>query len=332
MSILSFTQALCRPSIPVLCYHQVRPGSGMSPEKFGTHLDIIRKIGFDTISLLDLYEIIREKKSITSPSIVLTFDDCTLDNWIYAIPELQKRNMKGVFFAITDDIMDGSARKRSDQTASPLEIPPTPHIMSRALQGDKFFFMNRSEIFATVHELNMEVYSHTATHQACYLNMTPTGQLSDQAHWSHHALSGYDAPPSTPTFPIGSAYAHNGWGKSWTGEKLQINSPDLRKKFCIKDFSQSKKTLEEILDKPCPFLCLPWGQGDNITLEAAQEAGFLGVLNLRYNAVCGKTDPFSIGRLSVSNRRKKIWLLTKLLLLAHSTSARIINRLRWKRP
>ena len=57
MSILSFTQALCRPSIPVLCYHQVRPDSGMSPEKFGTHLDIIRKIGFDTILLLDLYEI-----------------------------------------------------------------------------------------------------------------------------------------------------------------------------------------------------------------------------------------------------------------------------------
>jgi glycosyltransferase involved in cell wall biosynthesis len=50
-TLLSLTQSLLGASIPVLCYHQVRPESGMTPQKFGSHLDLIRRMGFETINL-----------------------------------------------------------------------------------------------------------------------------------------------------------------------------------------------------------------------------------------------------------------------------------------
>ena len=53
--VLSLTQSLLGASIPVLCYHQVRPDSGMTPEKFGSHLDLIRRMGFETIGLRKNY-------------------------------------------------------------------------------------------------------------------------------------------------------------------------------------------------------------------------------------------------------------------------------------
>jgi peptidoglycan/xylan/chitin deacetylase (PgdA/CDA1 family) len=317
--VLSLTQSLFGASIPVLCYHQVRPDSGMTPEKFGRHLDLINKLGFQTISLANLHRIIQGQTPQTGPSVVITFDDCTLDNWLYAVPQLLRRNMHGVFFAITDFIPPGQTRLRADQTMNPSTVPAFGDIMQQALSGHCDGFMNEAEIRAAVHDLGMEVYSHSAAHQACFTREEQTGTLGENRHWSHAALCGQDADAAV--HPVGSAYAHAGFGLDWNGRPLTLKTDQERLAFCVTDFSAAKAKLEDLLDQPCPFLCLPWGEYDNITLDAVKTAGYQGALNLEAGVVGPGIAPMRIGRLAVKDRKTPSWLGLKTLLLAHRTMA-----------
>jgi peptidoglycan/xylan/chitin deacetylase (PgdA/CDA1 family) len=313
--ILSLTQSLLGASIPVLCYHQVRPDSGMTPEKFGSHLDLIRKMGFETISLARLHGVVTGKDRLAFPAVVITFDDCTLDNWVYAVPELLRRNMTGVFFAITDFLRPGQARPRADQGGR-MTVPRFDEIMNQALQGNCRWFMNHDEIRAVVHDLGMEVYSHSAAHQACFTAKNPTGVLGDGKHWSHKALCAPDATDDTPVYPTGSAYAHAGFGLDWKGEPLQLRDEEARKLFCLSDFRRSKAALELLLGQPCPFLCFPWGQYDMSTVSAAHQADFSSMLTLDKELTAKDSSSQRIGRLAVKDKKSIPWLIFKILRLA----------------
>jgi peptidoglycan/xylan/chitin deacetylase (PgdA/CDA1 family) len=320
-TVLSLTQSLLGASIPVLCYHQVRPESGMTPEKFSSHLDLIKKLGFQTISLTALQRVIQGQMSPKAPSVVITFDDCTLDNWMYAAPELLRRDMHGVFFAITDFIQSGQARLRADQTMQPDTVPAFSEIMRLALSGNCDGFMNEGEIRAMTHDLGMEVYPHSAAHQACFARAEQTGTLGENRHWSHAALCGQDARAAAAVHPVGSAYAHPGFGQDWNARPLALQTDQERLAFCLKDFSAAKARMEDLLGQSCPFLCLPWGEYDDITLAAAKKAGYQGVLNLEAGYVGPGIDPMRIGRLAVKDRKTLSWLGLKTLLLAHRPMA-----------
>lgn len=316
MTIESLKQSLLGACIPVLCYHQVLPGSAMTPEKFSQHLDLIKMLGFETISLTDLHQIILGQKKPSGRSLVITFDDCTLDNWVYALPELLRKKMTATFFSITDFLKPGNARLRSDQSKK-ISIPEFGKIMRLAIKGDTQYFMNFDEICSMVHEFGMEVYPHSATHQACFIETKPVGVLADSIHWSHNALCGSDAALNTTVYPVGSAYAHAGFGLKWNGKQLALKNSNERLKFCLEDFSRSKMQLESILSKPCDFLCLPWGQYDDVTLQAARKAGYSAVLTLDCAAAGTGTDSFRIGRRAIKGRKSLAWLTTRLLLDSH---------------
>src|SRR4030042_2945185 len=92
--------------VPVLMYHSV----GVQNPKwiwnfltiplkiFEDHLRTLKTKGFNTIDLTQLYDYVGKGKSIPSNSIVLTFDDGYLDNWVYAYPLLKKYGFKGTIF------------------------------------------------------------------------------------------------------------------------------------------------------------------------------------------------------------------------------------------
>lgn len=326
MTPLRFAQTLLGAAVPVLCYHQVRPDSGMTPEKFGAQLDLIARLGFRTMRLDRLYDAAENHIPLTEPTVAITFDDCTLDNWVYAVPELAKRGMSGVFFAITDFIRPGAPRLRADQTDQPATCPAFPAIMRDALTGDCAGFMNESEIRALVHDLGMEVHVHSAAHQACFLGTKPVGVLGENRHWSHAALCGPKAPGHTPVYPVGSAYAHPGFGRGWDGRPLELAPTDRRLDFCRRDFVRAKKRLETILGQASPFLCLPWGHYDAVTLDAARLAGYAAVLTLDRASAFQGQGPVRIGRLAVKDKKSRPWLAFKTLCLALPRLAALAGR------
>lgn len=323
MNILGSIQRLWGASIPVLCYHQVRPASGMSPEKFGQHLDLLHTLGLRTITLNQLLKVIQGQEKLNFPAMVITFDDCTLDNWIYAVPQLLQRQMVAVFFAITDFIHKGPVRLRADETKNPQEVPSFEQLITQALAGNTQGFMTHEEIKILVHDLGMEVYSHSAAHQACFTSQSPT--LKPTQHWSHGPLTGHINTHQGPMYPVGSAYAHEGFGLNWQGQPLQLSTAKERLDFCIADFSRSKQALESLLNQPCPFLCLPWGAYDTLTLDAAQQAGYAGLLTLKRSYVGYQSDPMTMGRLAVKDKKSLAWLKWRTLALSTKVSAQVLH-------
>lgn len=69
---------------------------------FESKIKHLKKGGFNFITWADLYEYMQGNKELPQPSILLTFDDGYLDNWVNIYPILKKYNAKGTIFMSTD--------------------------------------------------------------------------------------------------------------------------------------------------------------------------------------------------------------------------------------
>ncbi len=86
--------------LPILMYHNIAPnadsslGLTLSAYKFEEQLCYLGKHNFTTCFLSEL----DSKKKKSSKSVVLTFDDVTENQLLYALPLLKKYNIKATFF------------------------------------------------------------------------------------------------------------------------------------------------------------------------------------------------------------------------------------------
>lgn len=92
--------------IPILMYHRIAtvPGerNSLPPEKFKEQLDYLKKQGYNTITLNDLYQHYVKKTPLPPRPVILTFDDGYEDNYSTAMPMLRERNMKATVFPIAN--------------------------------------------------------------------------------------------------------------------------------------------------------------------------------------------------------------------------------------
>lgn len=111
--------------VPILMFHHIRDPKpiadkiehnlSISPEKFRTDLELLKRNGYQSISIDDLGRIFSGDLQIKKP-VVLTFDDGYEDNFIQAFPDLVSAGMTGNFYIIT-----GSVGKPAYMTASQLK-------------------------------------------------------------------------------------------------------------------------------------------------------------------------------------------------------------------
>lgn len=92
--------------IPILMYHRIAtvPGdrNSLPPEKFKEQLDYLKKHGYHTITLNDLYNHVTLQAPLPPKPVILTFDDGYEDNFFLAFPLLKERNMKATVFPIAN--------------------------------------------------------------------------------------------------------------------------------------------------------------------------------------------------------------------------------------
>ena len=109
--------------VPVLMYHSVGVknsdwrGSFLTCHYkiFENHLKWFKRKKYQSITLDEYYGYIFESGEIPKNSIILTFDDGYVDNYIYAFPLLKKYGFKGVIFVTTDFVSEDSiVRKKYD--------------------------------------------------------------------------------------------------------------------------------------------------------------------------------------------------------------------------
>lgn len=92
--------------VPILMYHRIAdvPGerNSLPPEKFKDQLDYLKRHGFSTITLSELYKHLAHKTPLPPNPVLLTFDDGYEDNCRVALPMLLARNMKATVFPIAN--------------------------------------------------------------------------------------------------------------------------------------------------------------------------------------------------------------------------------------
>lgn len=152
--------------LPVLMYHHVSPHPGLvtcSPENFRAQMAWLKKNDWKTLSTASFAEALASGQ-IAPKSVLITFDDGYLDNWVYAHPVLQEFGQQATIFLITGWIGEGAKRAHAGQPNVP-EVPNHQQAMAAAAAGHVDpSFMRWSEVEAMRQAGTAQFHSHTHRH------------------------------------------------------------------------------------------------------------------------------------------------------------------------
>lgn len=175
------------PNVPVLMYHHVCPGGplAVTPENFARQIRWLAHHGWRSLSGQE-FAAYMAGESMPEKSVVLTFDDGYLDNWVYAHPILQQHGMTALLFLVTGWVGDGAARAHAGSGPGSV-LPPTPdHVACKravASQARDDVILRWSEVQAMQAVGSFEVHSHTHTHTRWDLQYaTPAEKMESLQH------------------------------------------------------------------------------------------------------------------------------------------------------
>lgn len=153
-------------TVPVLMYHHVSPVDGMinvSPLNFEQQLLWLKRRGYRSLTSEEFAGHL-QGQPVPAKSVLITFDDGYLDNWVYAYPLLKKYGYTGIIFLVTSWINDGPLRHYLGQGELP-ETPSHRECEDRISQSRSDEVILRwSEIKAMQEDGVFEFHSHTHTH------------------------------------------------------------------------------------------------------------------------------------------------------------------------
>jgi len=97
--------------VPVLLYHNLaadddglNPLLHITPPMFKEHMQTLKDAGYETIFLDEYYEYIKNRRTLPSKPIIITFDDGYVSNYSYAYPILRSLGMKATIFIVTSTV------------------------------------------------------------------------------------------------------------------------------------------------------------------------------------------------------------------------------------
>ena len=152
-------------AVPVLMYHHVTPAGGAinaTPANFESQLQWLKANGYRSLTS-DQFAAHLNGEAAPAKSVLITFDDGYLDNYLYAWPLLKKYGFTAMIFLVTSWNQDGPARPL--QGADKPDAPDHATCMQRVAQGDfDDVALRWSEIGRMLEGGVCEFHSHTHTH------------------------------------------------------------------------------------------------------------------------------------------------------------------------
>ncbi|SOE94467.1 Polysaccharide deacetylase [Burkholderia sp. D7] len=154
-------------AVPVLMYHHISTSPGMitvSPDRFAAQMAYLAQAGYQTVGAAQLSAYLAGG-SLPARSIVLTFDDGYLDNWVHAHPVLQRYGFTALCFLVTSWPGDGAPRVHAHSGG---ELPEllSHHEGDLAIENGEAdrTILRWSEIDAMRRAGTFEFHSHTHSH------------------------------------------------------------------------------------------------------------------------------------------------------------------------
>jgi len=181
--VLAHAGMIAPRGVAVLTYHSVSldpswlPWSkeiSVHPATFERHLATLAAMGCAVIGTRDYVDRRRSGAALPPEAVLLHFDDGYLDNWLHAVPRLQRHGFAATFFASLDFIEPGD----------------TP----REAGGDESGYMSWAELDAIERMPLLEVEPHGVDHGRVPVSDRIVGRLTE-ANWRSLAWVQWAATP-----------------------------------------------------------------------------------------------------------------------------------------
>ncbi|MDN3493729.1 polysaccharide deacetylase family protein [Winogradskyella bathintestinalis] len=278
----------------------------VSLDHFDTFCQYLVKENYNSVFLDEWYnsEVANSKPE---KQIVLTFDDGYLDNWVYAYPILKKYNLKGTIF-INPEFIDGSEKVRytlddvwnkkvERNQLSPLgfvnwaelqemEASGVIDIQSHSMSHDFYFCSNKiKDVYTGQPHYDWMPWIHRPDRKPYYnlenqKDYVPKGSpifeydraLSLRRYFPDEELIKYAAE-------IYSKNKDNAMLIHELNEKLNDypgrfeTDEEMEKRYRYEIF-ESKRILEEKLNKKIDYFCWPGGGYNKLSIDLCIEAGY----------------------------------------------------------
>ena len=168
-------ESFSRP-IPVLTYHHVSPAGGplsISAACFDSQMKWLANNGYVTLTADEFASYLHGER-MPDKSILLTFDDGYLDNYLHAHPILNRYGHNALMFLVTERIHDGPARSLAERHA---HTTPTHEECERLIETGRAddVTVRWSEIEAMRAAGTFEFHSHTHSHRRWDLSCNDAG-------------------------------------------------------------------------------------------------------------------------------------------------------------
>jgi peptidoglycan/xylan/chitin deacetylase (PgdA/CDA1 family) len=126
-----------------------------------------------------------------------------------------------------------------------------------------------------------------------------TGMVEKESRSPH--TGGYDENYARLSWDNIKEMTATGLVKIYSHTKTHRNCKELSMAELKEELEGSKKAIEEMLNTPCPYLCLPYGRFNRVTTEAAIEAGYVAMLTTVPGVVGRGSNPLAINRIGATD-------------------------------
>lgn len=155
-------------AVPVLMYHHVSPNPGLvtvTPQTFDYQMAQLAASGYTALTADRFLAFLKGEAEVPEKSVLITFDDAYLDNYVHAYPVLLRHGLHAVIFAVSGWIGEGAFRTHAGEAGELPACPDHKHCVQAIHDGRADEVMLRwEEIERMEADGTMEIHSHTHSH------------------------------------------------------------------------------------------------------------------------------------------------------------------------
>jgi peptidoglycan/xylan/chitin deacetylase (PgdA/CDA1 family) len=277
---------------------------------FERHLLFLKKHKYHTIDLQELYGYIHNNKPIPSKAVVLTFDDGYADNYIFAYPLLKKYGFKGTVF-INPEFVDPRSIVREKFNGSNENFVEKTGFLSwlemKEMEEEKVMDIQSHALTHTWYPISDEIIDFRHPNDSYHwLTWNENVLLKYSLQMDNQELVRLGAPVYKHAKSLSEKRVFNDkiideyliefvkkeggnsfFNKRTWKEILLAEYSKVTKESYIKESDQdflkriefelaeSKRLIEQNLEKQVEFLCWPGGSGSKSGIEIARNVGYM---------------------------------------------------------
>lgn len=301
----------------VLMYHRIAEPDvdpwqlSVSREHFAGHLSVLRSTGLVKSVNGLVHEL--ETNSLSNDCICITFDDGYQDNYLYALPLLEKFECPATFFIATANIgsnepywwdMLSEIFLQTDQLPGSLHIGINGTNYSYQLENDGKLIPGDKKLIASWHwpqdapvqraKIYFEIWM--ALRDLPYHIITQT--VDELKRWS-----GVSPQNTSGNFPMSETelktLSENKYAFTGLHTHTHTALGTLKANEQLTEINKGKQWLDAKLNINHVSIAYPYGSYNKETAEAVKTAGLSAAFTTDANAITGKSNRFQLGRFQV---------------------------------